>query len=319
MKVCCSLKETVRRNGTSSSPLASPWHSSVGDVTVRSLRYWLVLGVIPASRHPNSLEVLMPVALHDLNQEVTTTWWTFPGGERSVRILGKVADCLTIKCDFRRSDDILDILLLNNAVRHIRPNAVIRLLMPYFPYARQDRVMSRGEPFSAQVVGNLLDACHFSSIEVWDCHSDVLFALFSPGTLINIEQSTLHLEALQPYDNLALVSPDAGALKKIYKLAKALETDVVEGGKVRDVLSGEIVKSKVSDFDPEKYSTLVVVDDICDGGRTFIELGKVIRASGFCGRLVLSVTHGIFSQGRAVLYELFDDVLCVNNMENVNV
>jgi ribose-phosphate pyrophosphokinase len=208
-------------------------------------------------------------------------------------------------------------MLLVNALRNVNPKTRIRLTIPYFPFARQDRVMTEGEPFALQVATNLINSCNFDEIEIWDAHSDVLAGMFPPGKLRMVPQWNL-MESTIKYirtENSCLVSPDAGALKKIYKLAKIMNMPVIEASKVRDVSTGEIKSTKI---DPDAfwttYDKLFVVDDICDGGRTFIELGNEIRKH-YQGELILVVTHGIFSKGREVFDGLYNQVVALNNMD----
>lgn len=276
----------------------------------------------------------MSVTLFVGGKNVGCKWWTFPGGERNVQITGQLPQgrhaALSIVCAFRGSDDLIDVLLLNDAIRQEIAEPHIRLVMPYFPAARQDRVMNTGEPFAVRVMAQLINSCKFDEVEVWDPHSDVLAALFDPGVLKVRPQWDLwknmipHRYCEAGFDEagfdpnqVALVSPDAGALKKIYKLAKETGLAVVEATKQRDVKTGQIVKTAVDVQELLKYSCLYIVDDICDGGRTFIELANVIREGGFTGQLVLCVTHGIFSRGLGCL-EVFDNVYTINNMSNEN-
>ena len=60
-------------------------------------------------------------------------------------------------------------------------------------------------------------------------------------------------------------------------------------------------------------SNCLVLDDICDGGRTFIELAKA--TSGIQFDLQLAVTHGIFSKGREELNKYYSKIHVLNNME----
>lgn len=242
-------------------------------------------------------------------------FWTFPGGERNCRIedfpKGEVR-AATLVCKYRGSDDLVDLILLVNAVRQVWGNIPVHLTMPYFPFARQDRCMVHGEPNALQAVVQVVNMLDFTTISVLDPHSDVLPALFPPGKLLVRPQWQVWANKLRGAENAALVSPDAGALKKIYKLAERLNMPVIEAAKVRDPKSGQITHTTVPQWD-EFYSTLYIVDDICDGGRTFVELAKAIRATGCTSKLVLCVTHGIFSQGLEPL-RAFDRVMCVNNL-----
>ena len=110
-------------------------------------------------------------------------------------------------------------------------------------------------------------------------------------------------------------------LKKIYKVAKKTGLTVVEAKKVRDVATGQIMKTEIDSDQLVGVDTAIIVDDICDGGRTFTELSKVIRESGFQGELILCVTHGIFSKGLDVFDgpNGFDSVYTVNNINNVDI
>lgn len=262
--------------------------------------------------------------------------WTFPGGERNVKFMTDVsrfADSgATITCYFKSSDDVMDLLLTVNALRNAGVKQ-LKLQIPYFPFARQDRVMTEGEPLALQVMVDLIKMCDFESVYVEDPHSDVLAGMFPAGVLkikhqhelwaavigkeLRVDESRIYDDMAPSYPNPCLVSPDAGALKKIYKLAKTLDLPVVEAGKQRDVSTGEIVATTIDTEQVAKYQTFFVVDDICDGGRTFIELAKVIRSANPTAKLVLCVTHGIFSKGKEVLKPAFDEVRCINDLTTI--
>ena len=261
------------------------------------------------------------------NKNIELKWWTFPGGERNVKIVNPEEierfRSFTLTCAFRDSSDIIDLLLLVNAVRNVYRSASMRLAIPYFPFGRQDRVMTEGEPHALQVIAALINSCHFYEIETWDPHSDVIQAFFDPGVLKIKTQHELWAPFINSnsmiYPEIAIVSPDAGAAKKISKLASSITrpVSIIEASKVRDVKNGAILGSKVNGDDFNEINCAYIVDDICDGGRTFIELARTIRSTGYNGDLILCVTHGIFSKGLSCL-EDFKGVYCVNNMSAEN-
>ena len=92
-----------------------------------------------------------------------------------------------------------------------------------------------------------------------------------------------------------------------------IDAQVVEGNTVA-VAEAEEREERVVECVVEGPAGLRV-DDICDGGRTFIELGKVLRAKG-ASKLVLSVTHGIFSRGPALVFEMFDAIYTTDSIRN---
>jgi len=222
-----------------------------------------------------------------------------------------------VQVDFRSSNDLIDLLMLNNAIRnaHVCSNPDLVINIPYFPYARQDRVMTSGEALSLKVAVDLIKSCNPTRVVVADPHSDVLAAMFDPGQLVTIPQhdtaNIVFNSGLKTY----LVSPDAGALKKIYKNAQKFCLPVIEANKVRDVTTGNIVATRVEDLGIDEPIQLVVWDDIIDGGKTFIELAKELKKVYNVSRLVLIATHGIFSKGLDVLDD-YDAIYVYNNMSD---
>jgi ribose-phosphate pyrophosphokinase len=248
----------------------------------------------------------------------------FPGGEVSVRIdttvvPSSISEYAFIDADIRSSDDLMELLMLTDAVRREFPEVELGLMMPYLPYARQDRVMVPGESLSIKVIASIINAQNYTWVKVWDAHSDVGVALLD--RCVNVSQYELiktvgSLNFPTPEDTV-IVSPDAGAEKKIFAFAKELGFEnVVRAGKVRDVSSGKITGTEVYVPEPALYKTdkdFLIVDDICDGGRTFIELAKKLRPMT-TGKIKLLITHGIFSKGIEVFDGIIDEVLVINNI-----
>lgn len=256
------------------------------------------------------------------DQPIEYRAWTFPGGERNVEITNvdhvRSADTVGILWSFRGSDEVLDIALLVDAIRTINPSIRLELIIPYMPAARQDRVANTGESFGLRVYVNMIKMCNFDVILVSDPHSDVIAGMFEAGTLSVNTQSDIWAQEIKTRSkqiNTALVSPDAGALKKIYQLAKVTQVDVIEATKHRDTATGKITHTSIDSDRVNQYDQLIVVDDICDGGATFNELAKVIKSTGFNGQLVLCVTHGIFSRGVDAVVG-YDDIVTAHLMND---
>lgn len=250
----------------------------------------------------------------------------FAGGERNVRIKGyknpspfdgdlsrELVDVkdLVVYAHVDSSDSVMDLLLFTDAWNRIGRGtghlAKKVLYLPYIPYARQDRVMTNGEPLSAAVFGKVLNLCNFDRVIVDDPHSDV-----SPSHIENVsifEQYEVALEILGEgfFEDAIIVAPDAGAIKKVSKLAKLVgHSEIGVGNKTRNLLTNEITNSTYSGPAVEG-KRVIMVDDICDGGRTFIELGKVLRAQG-ASEVILYTTHGIYSYGADVFTGVIDEV-----------
>lgn len=262
----------------------------------------------------------MTLILQDsVGNVVDFTVLTFSGGEEHIRLQQKRArgtGVFHITADLRSSADIMRLFLLTDAVRQqYSSNVPITLVCPYVPYARQDRACAVGEALSLRVMCNLLNSQGYESITVWDPHSDVAPALLHHVRVVSQEELVMRYLDRQPVEQrpkYAVVAPDAGATKKAFALAQRLKVPFVQGFKHRDVTTGNITGVTIEPVELPAQTALLVVDDICDGGRTFIELGKVLTDVYPRCTNHLYITHGIFTQGLAPLLEHYATILCPN-------
>lgn len=253
------------------------------------------------------------------NQPVLFNTLLFPGGEVGVRI-GTDTQYLatssynTIIARLQNANDILMLAMLVDALRRM-DSAPIRLFMPYIPYARQDRVCNKGESNSLKVFAGLINAMNFEKVIVCDPHSDVAAAVFDRLTIITQREIIGQHDALNKRiieTHAEFVSPDAGANKKTSELAGYFGREsFIRADKLRDLSTGQI-KEAVVFADDLTGKTIIIVDDICDGGRTFIELAKALKAKG-AERVILYVTHAILSKGTKVLKDGGIDELYISN------
>lgn len=221
---------------------------------------------------------------------------------------------ITVTFTFRKNEDILELLLFADALKHEWRHIHV-LNIPYFPFGRQDRVAIRGECFSLKVICNLINSVGADYVVVTDPHSDVTPALLDNCEIVTqaeVFKDVLNSRTSESREKFYLVAPDGGALKKIYQLSQVLYDciGVIECSKVRNVKTGEIQETKVHAraMQFEIYDTCIIVDDICDGGRTFIEIAKILKNEKQVKRVVLCVTHGFFTQGLDVFNGLIDEI-----------
>ena len=219
----------------------------------------------------------------------------FAGGENHVRFITNLSSEHKVRLNIRlnSADDIMTLCLAVDALHNMGVNYV-EAFIPYIPYARQDRVMVSGEPLSIKVFAKILNSLDLNKVIVFDAHSDVSVALLNKCQNIPNHEMVKHF--LKEFDltDFTLVSPDLGAYKKVDKLAQkiAYKKEIATGLKIRDLATGQIIKSDVN-TDDLQGKACIIVDDICDGGRTFTELAKALKLKN-AGDLYLIVSHGIF-------------------------
>lgn len=167
------------------------------------------------------------------------------------------------------------------------------LNITYLPYARQDKEVTNESTFALRTFANILNSLRFNKVIITDPHSDVALQL------INNSFATYPLEQLcSAIDKTkcdVVCYPDKGA---VYKYTNVYDYKYIYGEKTRNQSTGVIEKYKLIGNAPG--TNVLIVDDLCDGGATFIALSKELFISG-AKEVNLFVTHGIFSKGIEVL------------------
>lgn len=245
-------------------------------------------------------------------REIQFQSFTFSGGEPHIKINPDfdVSEPVTITHRINSFNDFGLLLLAIDALKRMDVK-LINVFIPYFPAARQDRVMISGEPLSVKVYADILNSLKLNKVTVFDAHSEV-----TPALLDNCEVISNHAfiaEVLKKIGKeVKLISPDGGALKKIYKVSEYLGgVEVVECSKSRDVKTGKLSGFKVYNDDLKGMDCLIV-DDICDGGGTFVGLAEELKKKN-AGKLYLAVSHGIFNKGFDVFQKDFEKIFTTNS------
>ncbi len=249
----------------------------------------------------------------------------FPDGQQQLKIVAyptpsTEVDGVQIKT---RLNSFLDLELIICTVSSLREAGIksIHLYAPYFLGSRSDRKFELGSNnYLKDVICPIINNLHFDSVTVLDPHSDILEACLNNFKKINnykfVEWAFEQMTPCPDFDNTVLLSPDAGALKKIYKASDFIlfRGDVVACSKARDE-KGNLTNTVVPEIHFEKNH--VIIDDICDGGATFINIAKEIKKLPTTGKLYLVVTHGIFSKGFGELQQYFDKVYTTNSYQDL--
>jgi ribose-phosphate pyrophosphokinase len=193
-----------------------------------------------------------------------------------------------------------------------RGHPVPSLILPFVPGARQDRMNDDGDfLFTAKSVSKEINMRNFPHVTIVDPHSEVISGLIDRCQVVHASYCFKSKDgSYDAYD--AVVSPDAGAEKRAMGVAKLLGVPLIHGWKSRDVKTGKIAGFGLEYMEGIRNKVLVV-DDICDGGGTFLGLSDILRDRGI--KADLFVTHGIFSQGTDALRLRFDKIMCTDSID----
>jgi len=220
----------------------------------------------------------------------------FPDNTSQVWKLDNLSSIRNFECniewEFENESELVQLMQLRFllAKSQIKANLNIR----YLPYGRQDKEISNETTFGLLCFADWLNNLDFNHIKIYDPHSDVSLKLINNSEAY---YPSLHVRDVWVETNTHILCyPDSGAVRKygrIYKL------EYVHGEKVRDQLTGNITSYALIG-DP-KDKNVLIVDDICDGGATFILLAKELYDRG-AKEVNLFVTHGLFSKGTRLLF-----------------
>lgn len=251
----------------------------------------------------------------------------FPDGQQTIEIKGFdeiesplrlkswKQNFITIRSRLNNFKDLELIICAVGALRNLDPDMKISLITPYFIGARSDRKFTKGGVnYLKQVICPIINSLNFRKVTVLDPHSDVLEACLNNFNKLDNLLPNISLDEMGKNGDIVLISPDSGAYKKIFDVARDNDIEnIITASKVRDIKTGNIIETKVPDLEKYKDHKFVIVDDICDGGRTFLEIAKKIKEVDDKSKIYLIVTHGIFSKGFDELNLYFDKIYTTNS------
>ncbi|TFH62095.1 MAG: ribose-phosphate pyrophosphokinase [Gemmatimonadales bacterium] len=247
------------------------------------------------------------------NQWVTLDFGHYPAGEPYVKDVPYGAD---------RGFDLLvrtaDIGVLNEALMFVdamkwrHGDIPVELHLPHFPGARQDRLNADGDLlFTAKSVANMINQRGFRVVYVVDPHSEVLTALVDNVRVVTALDCLVSCTDAQIKGRWAgIIAPDGGAEKRALQVATYLNIPLYQAWKNRDVATGKIAGFGCQEIPPSDKPYLVV-DDLCDGGGTFMGLAGVV-ADGVT--LDLYVSHGLFTKGIETLALAFSEIYTTDSI-----
>lgn len=205
---------------------------------------------------------------------------------------------VTINWEFEAEAEFMHLAQLVTLLRREVISLEIILAMDYLPYARQDKTVSNETTFALQTFASLLNTLDIDYVYSLDAHSII------PEYLIkNFHSRSPRIELIELTDKLkpdVFIFPDKGAKDRYSKDLAFLGKPHLYCDKIRNQTTGVIEGITVNgDIKADKY---LIVDDICDGGATFIGVAKELYRRE-AAEVYLYVSHGIFSKGLAPLKE----------------
>ncbi|QUW18587.1 ribose-phosphate diphosphokinase [Agrococcus sp. Marseille-Q4369] len=223
---------------------------------------------------------------------------TFANGEIYARYTGSVrgSDAFILQSYGRPVNEwLMEQLIMVDALKRASAKR-ITVVMPYYPYSRQDKKGRGREPISARLIADLFKTAGADRIMSIDIHASQIQGFFDGpfDHLFAMPVLLKHFQDTMPADNLTVVSPDMGRVRVADVWSDKLGAPLAIIHKRRDPL----VPNQVSVHEivgTVEGRTCLLVDDMIDTGRTIVKAAEALKANG-ATNVVVAATHAIFSE-----------------------
>jgi ribose-phosphate pyrophosphokinase len=242
---------------------------------------------------------------------------TMPGGEQHVTLLAnKTRQAIRVE-GIPTAEKLIAAGLAVEVRKRVSGHA--DLVLPYLPGARQDRLDIPEVGYSNRVYARLLESFNADSLTILDPHSKEALAELK-SRVLNVNVIPHEVWFLRWVESTTFkpgphkfLFPDKGAAEKYSKVPAY--SPLKSCKKLRDPSTGKLSGFEVPSLRGWEDNFVWIVDDICDGGGTFISIAEQIRAEmGNRVVLGLAVSHGIFSKGVGRLNTLFDYLVTTDSV-----
>lgn len=214
--------------------------------------------------------------------------------------------------------DMFQLMMWSNYVYNISKDIRQVAVIPYFPGARADR----GIPFGAGEYAQFVYGTAVDEVVIFDPHSQVIVEelnydpeFFKVTTVYPAEffsDATVKDQiSVDTYEGI--IAPDKGAVGRSGSVAEALGLPLYTAEKTRNFETGKLTGFAIEESFPSTGRYLIV-DDICDGGGTFIGLAEAVKEKYPEVEIDLYVSHGVFSsKALELLPQMFGNVFTTNS------
>jgi len=212
------------------------------------------------------------------------------------------------------NESLMEVLICLDALRRSSAGEVT-CIIPYYGYARQDRKALPRQPITAKLVASLLEEAGANRVVTFDLHAAQIQGFFhcpvDDLTTVPMMGQYFRRKHFVP-DNLVVVSPDHGGVKRARNLAEMLEFPIAIIDKRRPRANVCEACNVIGDV---KGKDVIIVDDIIDTGGSLIAATNILREYG-AKDIYVCVSHGIFSHNAITRIEdsMIKEVVVTNTI-----
>lgn len=190
---------------------------------------------------------------------------------------------------------VMELLILLDTLKRASAGRITAVI-PYYGYARQEKKERPREPITAKLVADLLKTSGADRVVTMDLHADAIQGFFDVPVdhLTALSLLCKHFKD-RNLENLVVVSPDEGRVKKARQVTERLGAPLAVGYKFHP--SHNVAEVTHIAGDVEGKTPLIIEDMIATGG-SITECVNMLLKAGAHPEIYVACTHGLFT-GRA--------------------
>lgn len=221
----------------------------------------------------------------------------FPDGELHLELdeLNR-KEGVNIDCRICNGNDLFLLMQLSDILKR-QCVEVGEICIGYLMGMRCDRLFDLNRPFTLGIVADVINSFNARRVCVYEPHSVRTMNEIKNCTYVSITEKLVD----ELCANFLLVAPDNGAYERYDR-----EFAVI-CSKKRNAATGELLGFDADAQDEVEGKDLLVVDDLCDGGGTFVGLAPKLRELK-PKSLSLLVTHAVQKKGIENVAAVYDKV-----------
>ena len=190
------------------------------------------------------------------------------------------------------NDNLMQLLIMADAARRASADRV-SIVLPMFFYSRSDKKDKSRTPISAKLIMDLFAASGVDRILTMDLHAPQIQGFSNiPTDVLSFEPILIEYIKNNYKDNIVIMAPDVGAVKRAEKHAESLKCDF-----------GFISKKRLSDEHVElqnivgdvKDKTVIIIDDLSESCGTLVQAAEACKKNGAI-KVVCAITHNCITQ-----------------------
>ena len=231
----------------------------------------------------------------------------FPDGEKHLKI-NKLdrKDTVEVICRITNSDDLFLLMQLSDILNR-QCVSIEKITIAYLMTMRCDRLFSFEQPFSLKIVADVINSFNAERVVIIEPHSITCL------DLIKNSEARYTSKDLLEYPT-TVCFPDKGAFIR-YSTNMLMRPHIV-CSKIRDVATGKIMSFSIDKIcEYKEGNDIIVIDDLCDGGGTFIGIASKLRELK-PRKLTLAITHAVQKEGIECVASVYDEVVITNSYKD---